>query len=56
VDDTTMGGFKTIDWDDSSDRKWLMSHLHWAMRNGRRVTLQPFAESFTIVRREARHG
>jgi hypothetical protein len=30
---------KKIDWNDSSDRKWLMNHLHWAMNNSRSVTL-----------------
>ena len=30
---------KSIDWNDSSDRKWLMNHLHWAMNNGRQVRL-----------------
>lgn len=30
---------KLIDWDNSSDRKWLMNHLHWAMHNVRRVTI-----------------
>lgn len=32
---------KQIDWNDSSDRKWLMNHLHWAMNNDRLVTLSP---------------
>lgn len=32
---------KTIDHDNSSDRKWLQSHTFWAMRNGREVTLLP---------------
>lgn len=30
---------KQIDWNNSSDRKWLMSHLHWAMLNGRGIQL-----------------
>lgn len=30
---------KSIDWNDSSDRKWLTSHLHWAMNNGMEVRL-----------------
>jgi hypothetical protein len=38
---TTTGGVKLIDWNDSSDRKWLMNHLHWAMNNGRQVQLAP---------------
>lgn len=32
---------KDIDWHNSSDRKWLMSHLHWAMMNGRTTILYP---------------
>ena len=32
---------KNIDWADSSDRKWLQNHLHWAMNNDRLVTLTP---------------
>lgn len=34
---------KNINWNDSSDRKWLMNHLHWAMNNGHRVSLEPRA-------------
>lgn len=30
---------KKINWDDSSDRKWLMNHLHWAMHNSREVLI-----------------
>lgn len=36
-----MESLKVIDHDNSSDRKWLSSHLFWAMRNGRTVTIQP---------------
>lgn len=32
---------KRIDWMNRSDRKWLDSHLHWAMNNQRMITLQP---------------
>lgn len=32
---------KVIDWNNSSDRKWLNSHFHWAMNNGRNVTIRP---------------
>lgn len=32
---------KNIDWKDSSDRKWLMNHMHWAMHNNRIVTITP---------------
>jgi len=35
---------KSIDWNNSSDRKWLTSHLHWAMHNSCQVILTP--ESF----------
>lgn len=35
---------KVIDWANSSDKKWFMNHLLWAMNNGRRVTVEP-AES-----------
>lgn len=37
----TTGGVKMIDWNNSSDRKWLMNHLHWALHNGRQVQLAP---------------
>lgn len=30
---------KEINWNDASDRKWLMNHLHWAMNNQQIVTL-----------------
>lgn len=36
---------KNIDWADSSDRKWLQNHLHWAMNNDRLVTLTPLLAS-----------
>jgi hypothetical protein len=36
---------KSINWTDSSDRKWLMNHLHWAMNNDRSVLLSPATES-----------
>lgn len=32
---------KTIDWRSNTDRKWLTSHLHWAMLNGQAVVLTP---------------
>lgn len=32
---------KTIDWNDSSDRKWLMNHLHWAVNNKRWLQIYP---------------
>lgn len=32
---------KTINWSDSSDRKWLNNHLHWAMNNSQEVRLVP---------------
>lgn len=32
-------GNKTIDWTNRSDRKWLESHLHWAMMNHMTVNL-----------------
>lgn len=45
---TNRGGnpaVKSISWSDSSDRKWLMNHLHWAMNNGQVVRLVPMPES-----------
>lgn len=30
---------RKIDWNNRSDRKWLESHLHWAMNNKRHVSL-----------------
>lgn len=36
-------GTKVIDWLDSSDRKWLKNHLHWAMLHNRQVILTPVA-------------
>lgn len=36
---------KDISWADSSDRKWLMNHLHWAMHNNQSVRLLPHSES-----------
>lgn len=31
---------KIIDWNDSSDRKWLMNHLYWALNNKKPVKLE----------------
>lgn len=35
---------KSICWNNSSDRKWLMNHLHWAMNNEHEVRLVPLAD------------
>lgn len=35
----TRPEYKTIDWNNSSDRKWMMNHLHWAMNNAKQVRL-----------------
>lgn len=32
---------KRINHDNSSDRKWLTSHIFWAMRNNRRIEIVP---------------
>jgi hypothetical protein len=32
---------KSISWNDSSDRRWLMNHLHHCMMNEKQVTLIP---------------
>lgn len=32
-----------IDWCNSSDRKWLESHLHYCMLHEKQVTLSPLA-------------
>lgn len=32
---------KQIDWNNRSDRKWLESHMHWALNNTRKVTVEP---------------
>lgn len=37
----TLDSWKLIDHNDSSDRKWLANHLHWAMRNNRKVIIAP---------------
>lgn len=34
---------KDINWNDSSDRKWLTNHMHWAMNNHQVVTLTPIS-------------
>lgn len=36
-DGYTPADRKIINWNDSSDRKWLMNHLMWAMHNARVV-------------------
>jgi hypothetical protein len=32
---------KVINWANSSDRKWLTNHQHWAIMNGKSVTIRP---------------
>lgn len=32
--------FKVIDWNNSSDRKWLTNHQHWALSNNHKVGLE----------------
>jgi hypothetical protein len=34
-------GDKFINWNDSSDRKWLVNHQHWALNNGCAVMVRP---------------
>jgi hypothetical protein len=38
------GETKLIDYNDSSDRKWLDNHVTWSMHNGRIVSLISTAE------------
>jgi hypothetical protein len=37
----TPNDSKEISWANSSDRKWLTNHLHWAMNNNHLVLIQP---------------
>lgn len=37
----TPAEWKVIRWGNSSDRKWFMSHLHWAVKNQITVTIIP---------------
>lgn len=30
---------KVIDWLNTSDKKWLMNHMHWAVHNDRDVNV-----------------
>lgn len=39
-----LDSLKSIDWNNSSDRKWLVNHMHWALHNSRQVIITP--ESF----------
>lgn len=32
---------KMVDHSNSSDRKWLMNHIFWALRNSRQVAVMP---------------
>lgn len=38
-DVNVVESIKYINHNDSSDRKWLTNHMHWAVRNGRQVTI-----------------
>lgn len=35
---------KRINWNNSSDRKWLVNHMHWAIHNDREVSI--YRESY----------
>lgn len=37
----TQADYKCIDWTNRSDRKWLETHMHWAMNNNMTVSLVP---------------
>lgn len=50
-----LGETKLINWNDSSDRIWLKSHLHWAMLNGRIVSLTSTAEPIEPTRKGVSH-
>lgn len=40
---------KVIDFSNSSDRKWMMNHLTWAMNNDREVRIYPDLDGrFTV--------
>ena len=41
AEDSNEPASKVINWRDSSDRKWLQSHQHWAMLNNQVVVLKP---------------
>jgi hypothetical protein len=32
---------KIIEWSNSSDRKWLVSHQHWALNNMHCILIRP---------------
>lgn len=51
-----LGETKLINWNDSSDRIWLKSHLHWAMLNGRIVSLTSTADPSVSTRKESAHA
>ena len=41
---------KLINWNNSSDRKWLMNHLHWAVNNSHQVIISTqMVEGFVMV-------
>lgn len=40
---------KVITWESSSDRKWLMNHLHWAMHNSTVVHITPLRDSASRI-------
>lgn len=39
--DDNKTSHKIIDWNNRSDRKWLESHMHWAMNNLFQVSICP---------------
>lgn len=41
VDPLTSSEGKIINWNSTSDRKWLTSHQHWAMNNQHCVLIRP---------------
>lgn len=47
---------KIIDWNDSSDRKWLVNHLHWAMCNNTSINLNATTSYDRTIHRIASEG
>jgi len=40
---------KLIDWSNESDRRWLMSHMSWAMHHQTEVVVCPAANQYDAV-------
>lgn len=46
--DGSTDSVKSIDWNNSSDRKWLVNHMHWALNNEHSLLVARESDDFHL--------